>query len=223
MPRAERRRLLIQLGAVSLVLAACASPHKAAVHPARILGQVTKTPAVVGQPAPSGTGDLGAVSCADARHCWAVGVSPPSAVTAPPASDSAATVIAATANGGATWTAQHLSLATSPDLTGISCPLVHVCMAVGSTGANPPAGTVLTTSDGGHTWQEVAAPQGALAVTSVLCTTSADCTALVSDGTILWSADTTDFGDSWQREGDLPDGLQRYAWLSRAMRVRLAW
>jgi photosystem II stability/assembly factor-like uncharacterized protein len=81
-------------------------------------------------------------------------------------------------------------------------------MSVGSTGANPPTGTVLTTSDGGNTWQQVAAPEGALAVTSVMCTTSADCITLVSDGTILWSAVTVDFGQTWQREGNLPDGLQ---------------
>ncbi len=50
-------------------------------------------------------------------------------------------------------------------------------------------------------------PLGALAVISVSCTDSSDCNVLVSDGTIIWSATTTDFGQTWDREGNLPTGL----------------
>jgi photosystem II stability/assembly factor-like uncharacterized protein len=117
-------------------------------------------------------------------------------------------VIAATANAGSTWVAQHLGLAMTPDLTGISCPRLGMCMAVGSTGANPPTGTVLTTHNGGTVWQAAAAPAAALAVTSVECSSIYYCVALVSDGTIVWSASTPDFGRTWQRLGDLTIGLQ---------------
>jgi len=113
-----------------------------------------------------------------------------------------------TANSGIAWVAQHLGLAVTPDLTGISCPRAGVCMAVGSTGANPPIGTVLATHNGGMVWQLAAAPTGALAVTSVQCSSSAHCIALVSDGTITWSASTVNFGRTWQRLGDLTIGLQ---------------
>lgn len=69
--------MLVTLGVCVVgasTLAAAANP----VRP-RVLGQSNRTPAVIGQPAPTGTGDLDAVSCADAKHCWAVGT-PPSRV-----------------------------------------------------------------------------------------------------------------------------------------------
>lgn len=44
----------------------------------------------------------------------------------------------------------------------------------------------------------------ALAVTSVECSSPADCTAVVSDGTSDWSTHTSDFGQSWRQEGALP-------------------
>ena len=64
-----------------------------------------------------------AVSCADADHCWAVGVAGPATGTSTGAGStataatttataSAPTVIAATANGGRTWVAQPLALPT---------------------------------------------------------------------------------------------------------------
>jgi photosystem II stability/assembly factor-like uncharacterized protein len=164
-----------------------------------VLGQQTGSPVVVGQPAPRGIGDLNAVSCPDADHCWAVGVAPP-ATTDP--------VVAVTKNGGVQWSAQPLALPISPALTGISCPLPGQCVAVGSTGSNPPAGTVLTTHNGGSTWQATVAPVGALAVTSVWCSSGTSCVALVSDGTIFWTATTSNFGHAWTRAGNLPSGME---------------
>jgi hypothetical protein len=81
-------------------------------------------------------------------------------------------------------------------------------MAVGSNGASlPGSGVVVTTSDGGATWSPVASPQNALVVSSVTCTGPPDCTVIVSDGTSTWSAHSTDFGQTWQQEGNLPAGF----------------
>jgi len=78
-------------------------------------------------------------------------------------------------------------------------------MAVGSTGASlPGSAVVVTTRDAGTTWSPATAPMDALAVTSVRCADPSDCTAIVSDGTLTWSAHSPDFGQTWQREGDLP-------------------
>ena len=78
-------------------------------------------------------------------------------------------------------------------------------MAVGSNGASlPGSGVVVTTLDAGTTWSPAPSPTNALAVTSVQCASSSDCTAIVSDGTSTWSAHSADFGQTWQREGNLP-------------------
>lgn len=93
----------------------------------------------------------------------------------------------------------------TPQLTGVSCPTPADCMAVGSNGASlPGSGVVLATTSGGATWTPVAAPPDALAVITVLCSSQSDCVALVSDGTLIWSALSTNFGQSWQREGNMP-------------------
>ena len=176
------------------------SGHPGSPKAVRVLGEPTGTPLAVGQPAPPGTGDLGAVSCATARRCWAVGVAGPN-----PAPATGVTVIAATTNGGLSWTAQHVAGGSTPQLSAVSCPTATDCMAVGSNGASlPGSGVVVTTSDAGATWALAASPQNALAVASVTCASPSDCTALVSDGTSTWSAHSADFGVSWVKEGNLP-------------------
>jgi photosystem II stability/assembly factor-like uncharacterized protein len=78
-------------------------------------------------------------------------------------------------------------------------------MAVGSTGASlPGSGVVLSTTDAGVTWNAVAAPTGALTVMSVSCSSVTECLAIVSDGSLIWSATSTNFGQAWQRAGNLP-------------------
>jgi photosystem II stability/assembly factor-like uncharacterized protein len=83
-------------------------------------------------------------------------------------------------------------------------------MAVGSisSGATTGTGVVLTTHDGGASWVQVGIPAGAIVVSSVDCVSATDCTAIGDDGTTYWSAHSHDFGRTWQREGDLPAGLQ---------------
>jgi hypothetical protein len=193
------------LVAFAITASGCAlSGHPGSPRVPRVLGQATGTPLAVGQPAPSGTGDLGAVSCATVRRCWAVGIAGPN-----PAPATGATVIAATTNGGTTWKAQTVSGGSTPQLSGVSCPTATECMAVGSNGASlPGSGVVITTGDAGATWTAVASPANALAVLSVTCASPTDCTAVVSDGTSTWAAHSSDFGQSWQQEGNLPSTFQ---------------
>jgi hypothetical protein len=196
--------LFLIVAAVALTASGCAlSGHPGAKKNVRVLGEAKGTPLAVGQPAPSGTSDLGALSCATARRCWAVGVAGPNATLA-----SGATVIDATSNGGVTWKAQQVVGGSTPQLSGVSCPTTTECMAVGSNGASlPGSGVVITTSDAGATWSPAASPQNALVVSSVTCASPIDCTAIVSDGTSTWSAHSADFGQTWQQEGDLPAGF----------------
>jgi len=205
---------------VGLAAAACnASPSPRGAGGAPVLGQQRGTPAVVGQPAPAATGQLDAVSCASSDLCWAVGtpasqpVASPSS-TAPSPSDA---VIVATANGGRTWVAQPVALTSTLELDGISCPDVRHCMAVGSAGAGSSTAAVLTTEDGGAHWTQVAPPAGAIVVTGVDCIDAVSCTAIADDGTAFWSAQSTDFGRSWQREGDLPAVVEDPGGLSCAL------
>lgn len=81
-------------------------------------------------------------------------------------------------------------------------------MAVGTNGASlPGSDVVVTTQDGGTTWTPVTAPPGALTVRSVTCASTADCTALVSEGTVISSAHSADFGQTWQSGGTLPSAF----------------
>ncbi len=155
----------------------------------------------MGQPAPAGTGELGAVSCANARRCWAVGVAGPN----PAPAGTRTVVIVATTNGGKSWKAQQVAGGSTPQLSGISCPTPTECMAVGSNGASlPGSGVVVTTTDAGATWSPAMSPPNALAISGVACAGPSDCTVIVSDGTETWSDHSADFGESWQQTGGLP-------------------
>ena len=208
--------MLVTLG---LTAAACTTtPAAKAPAVPSVLGQPKGVPAVVGQPAPAGTGQLDAVTCAGPTHCWAVGALGPSSATGtttsvPPA---AATVIDATIDGGKTWTAQSLTLNPAPALTAVSCPSVRLCMAAGLSTSGT-AGVVVTTGDGGASWSQAAVPTGAIDVSGVVCASPTDCTAIATDGTTFWSARSTDFGQTWEREGDLPAGLLDASNLSCAL------
>jgi photosystem II stability/assembly factor-like uncharacterized protein len=189
------------LAALAIAASGCAlSGHPGSTKEAHVLGEAKGTPPAVGRPTPSGTGELGAVSCATTRRCWAVGVAGPN-----PAPATGATVIAATTNGGVTWKAQQVAGGSTPQLSGVSCPSATQCMAVGSNGASlPGSGVVITTSDAGSTWAAAGSPQNALVVSSVTCASPSDCTVIVSDGTSTWAAHSSDFGQSWQQQGNLP-------------------
>jgi photosystem II stability/assembly factor-like uncharacterized protein len=201
-PRGARQSafaLATLLGAVAVVLAGCTTtPSQGAPHSLGVLGQPRGTPRVLGQPAPTGTGTLLAVACASSTHCWAVGTTPE---TVPPGG---ADVIVATKDGGRVWKAQHITGGSTPQLSGVSCPTPTDCLAVGSNGASVPgSGVAVATTDGGKTWSPVAAPT-ALTVMGVTCLTVSNCVALVSDGTLVWSATSANFGQTWQQQGNMP-------------------
>jgi photosystem II stability/assembly factor-like uncharacterized protein len=168
-----------------------------------VLGQGTRSAAVVGQPGPADIGDLTAVSCADALHCWAVGGTDPSATAATPA-----VAIAATVDGGMSWKAQRLTLTTPPELSGISCPTKEDCIAVGSTGTTSGGSIVVTTLDGGTTWTQAPSPVNSYGISAVNCASVHQCTAVVNGGLIFQTATTADFGQTWQLAGNLPGGFQ---------------
>jgi photosystem II stability/assembly factor-like uncharacterized protein len=218
-----RAAALVTLGLTAAACTTAARPTHHSLPP--VLGQQHGSPDVTGQPAPAGTGQLDSVSCAGPLHCWAVGTSgtattgssttgsstTTTTTTAPP--PATVTVVDATSDGGRSWTAEPLSLPGTPALTGISCPSVESCMAVGLSGSAQ-SGLVLTSRRGGADWEEASNPAGAIVVTAVDCTSVSDCTAISSDGTTYWSALSTDFGRTWQRGGNLPAGLQGAAGLS---------
>ena len=177
------------------------SGHPASPPSLHVLGEPKGTTLAVGQPAPAGTGELSAVSCANARRCWAVGVAGPN----PAPAGIGTVVIVATTNGGKSWKAQPVAGGSTPQLSGISCPTPTECMAVGSNGTSlPGSGVVVTTTDAGATWSPVMSPPNALTVSSVSCAGPTDCIVIVSDGTVTWSDHSTDFGQSWQQTGGLP-------------------
>ncbi len=185
---------------MALTASACTA-QPIAPGPAAVLGQPNGTPLVKGTPAPGLVGQLGAVACANAERCWAVGVPGPNATM--PAGDS--TVIVATTNGGASWTPQTVVGGYTPELSGIACPTKVDCLAVGSNGSS--SGVAVVTQDGGTHWTSATTPPGAIAVQSVICVGLAECTALVSNGTVVWSARTTDFGQTWTQMGNLPSSF----------------
>ncbi|MGH9082776.1 MAG: WD40/YVTN/BNR-like repeat-containing protein, partial [Acidimicrobiales bacterium] len=102
--------------------------------------------ASLGPPLP-GAVTLGSISCRDAGHCWAAGIGSSSAQ---PGSGSG--VIAATADGGATWSPVTLPTAPAPGsglesldvqaVSSVDCPAVGSCLALGlraATGGPEPA------------------------------------------------------------------------------------
>jgi photosystem II stability/assembly factor-like uncharacterized protein len=195
-------RLLALLAAVALAATGCAAnANSGSSRTPHVLGAPKGTPLVLGQPAPPGTGQLGAMSCPTARRCWAVGVARPD----PTARPGSTTVIVATKNGGRTWRAQRVAGGSTPQLSGVSCPTPNDCIAVGSNGGSlPGSGVVVASTNAGASWASVAAPTGALTVVSVSCSSVTQCVAIVNDGSLVWSATSTDFGQAWQRNGNMP-------------------
>ncbi len=199
-PRRVRPRIagfVLFLGVVALTTSAC-TPQKIAPTQAAVLGEPEGVPLVTGQPAPGQIGQLGAITCASATHCWAVGVPGPND-TLP---TGGATVIVATTDGGLVWTPQTVAGNYTPELSGVACATTSDCIAVGSNGSS--SGVVVSTQDGGAHWVSATTPPGSIAVDSVECQGPSQCTAMVSDGIVVWSARTADLGQTWTRMGDLP-------------------
>jgi photosystem II stability/assembly factor-like uncharacterized protein len=144
-----------------------------------------------------GVKSLDAMACTTARTCIAVGGNPVSkkyiinkgAVTR-------------TRDGGHTWRV----LATLPkkvgELTSISCPVPHFCMAVGSSEAINAQAVALVTRSAGQHWTRLRLPH--VSLTHVTCTARLHCVAEgFSDG--LSIIVTSDGGTTWTT-AQLPTG-----------------
>jgi hypothetical protein len=94
---------------------------------------------------PASTATLQAISCAGTSSCVAVG---------PPESTGGPFVVAATTNGGTTWTGggtgpSGLTYAQGIPLLGISCSAASTCIVVAGNSTGPVA---YTTTNSGSTW-----------------------------------------------------------------------
>lgn len=205
----RRAAALPLLGLTVVVLAACGTAGAGSSVSGATGGSPTVA-AVTGQPAPSGTGALEAVSCGSATHCWAVGRSATNSLAGLPAAASApaSVVMAATADGGLHWRAATVPVPDPTDLAAVDCPTATACMAVGAADVHGPLnGAVLVTVNGGRTWSMGTAPAAAVGLAAVHCAGPATCMVIATDGTSYWSATTTDGGQVWQRGGSLPLGF----------------
>ncbi len=186
-PPASRTRWGLAVALALIAAPVAASSAGAATHHRRPPPPVV----AVGQPAPGSLTSATALACADARHCWAVGLSP------------TGVAIDATFDGGATWRSEAPPAGLTV-LAGVSCPARSNCLAVGAAGD---AGAVAVTDDGGRTWGLGQDPSGAIALSALSCPAKDRCLALATDGSAWWAALSVDQGESWTREGDLPAGM----------------
>jgi photosystem II stability/assembly factor-like uncharacterized protein len=105
---------------------------------------------------PAGFSPLWQVTCADAAHCWMLGL----VGSKSPTSD-----VAASADGGLTWTREPMPRgAPGLALDGIACPTSTSCYASGGDsitenfgprGSNGSSAVILVSQDGGGTWTRV--------------------------------------------------------------------
>jgi photosystem II stability/assembly factor-like uncharacterized protein len=145
-------------------------------------------------PNATGTLSLGDVSCADTRHCMAVG-----AVTAPLPGGA----VVVTTNGGRAWTAA-LGPPGDNALVGVHCSAPRTCTVLAVSGATTFSAT---TTDDGATWQHGGAlPPGFAGASALSCPTALTCAvagytatspghgagavAVTHDGGTTWSAAT---------------------------------
>lgn len=148
-------------------------------------------------PLPATVHTLRAISCPTARRCWAAGS------TLATASVPAGAALAATIDGGSSWTIETVP-ASVRYLSAIACASPRSCTAVGQvglTGAGP--GAILTTVDSGATWELQSVPVGTTDVTAVDCRPGRRCTALgVVSGRVTVLAPTST--GIWEPGGVLP-------------------
>jgi photosystem II stability/assembly factor-like uncharacterized protein len=124
------------------------------------------------------TSNAGDVSCPTSTMCFAVGTNSGTPSTG---------FISTSTDAGATW--QSLTLPTGLtvagfpasiiSLSGVSCSSATDCVVVGAeTEGGSDFPLILTTSDGGQTWQVPAVPNTVSQLAAVSCATSVSCTAV---------------------------------------------
>lgn len=159
-------------------------------------------------------GDVGASAC-NSTTCIAIPSFSASLANVP------AQLLRST-DSGLDWSLVTLAPATSNDVfTGVACPTVSSCIAVGSTYSPPQPGwnvtstaLVETSSDAGATWTQVAGtPSTVGRFGGLACTSSVDCvTSGATPGTGIESAYvTTDGGATWAPIGTMVDPSQSFS------------
>jgi photosystem II stability/assembly factor-like uncharacterized protein len=121
---------------------------------------------------------LKAVSCASTTVCTAVGYTG---------------AIARSTDGGASWTAQTATPASTEHLDGVSCYSSASCVAVGGDAA----GIILLTTNSGTTWTKLSGVPTVQTLADVSCPSASLCVATAFGGGILRS---TNGGSSWSKD-----------------------
>jgi photosystem II stability/assembly factor-like uncharacterized protein len=159
-----------------------------------------------GRSAPAKANGLNSVSCGNQSHCTAVG----------------SNTLISTSDGGTTWASDSV-----PDknvnLLGVSCASANDCVATGLSSPSPvltPVAVILSTQDGGQSWQDAQVPNGVPGIGAVSCPTTSEC--LGVGPTILRS---TDGGQSWTNvavPGGLTEALRAIACASATACIAVA-
>ncbi|HEV3132563.1 MAG TPA: Ig-like domain-containing protein [Acidimicrobiales bacterium] len=131
------------------------------------------------------------VSCASALDCVVVGYAVEGKFGPFPP------VIAATTDGGTTWTTQ--SVPTGTDIVSrVSCGSTSDCVAVGTASGAP---VTLATTNGGATWTTQNVPSAVSTLAGISCPSSADCVAVGNTSSNSGVAmATTNGGSIWTIE-----------------------
>jgi photosystem II stability/assembly factor-like uncharacterized protein len=138
------------------------------------------------QSVPPNVSFLSAVACPTVKTCVAVGSK------SVHGGHKQVGVVIRTHNGGATWTIQRIPPGLN-DLSGISCPSVSDCEAVGDGDL-----TALGTTDGGAAWTPQGVPSSVESLAGVACPSVSDCEAVGLTGSGDGAAvGTTDGGATW--------------------------
>jgi len=142
-------------------------------------------PAWSAQTTSSGASSLSAISCPVAGTCVAVGP--------------AGSITVGSPHGG---TMKRVALPsglafTKPNLNAVACYDLSHCWAVGA------SGTILSSSDGGQSWN-VVQPVTAVTLTGISCPTATTCFASGATGTVLKMTTTTSSGNTVQTWAPVP-------------------
>lgn len=99
------------------------------------------------------------------------------------------------------WAAQQQFSSAITALSAIGCSTSSDCVAVG-TNSTETSGVVVSTTDGGNTWNTETLPAGTGPLYGVFCVSSSDCWAVGSDATDTYGVivSTTDGGSTWQTQ-----------------------
>lgn len=135
--------------------------------------------------------ELTAVSCVSSTRCWAEG-----SYAGGTTSQSSATAILTTTDGGADWSVQH----TISGLVGgvaMDCPTTSACLASLTTSSGEPE--ILATNDGGTTWDRHTLPKSISLLSGISCPSAAKCWAVgdISQSDDVAILSTTDMGSTW--------------------------